>query len=391
MADTAPAEVSKTLTSGFIGQGPKVEEFESQLKDHFNNNRVLTTNSATSAIHLSLLLLTKPSQDFVYDGLGALISGWPGLNPGDQILCSALTCTASNWPVVLDGYRIKWVDIDPLTLNMDLNDLARKITPHTKVIILPFWGGMPVDMYKLKDIQDKAERMYGFRPAVIIDAAHALDSKFDGKHICNFGHITIYSFQAIKHVTCVDGGAVVLPHQDLCDRGKKLRWYGIRRDDNRSDFRCENDISELGTKWHMSDVNATIGIENMKHVNEIVGRHRDNAAYYTKELSGHGGITIVDKAIDVTLLKPTPKSDSSYWIYTIMVERRDEFMRVMKENGIQVSRVHERNDKHSAVAQFRSQLPNLESIIDKMICIPVHHGVTDEDREFIVDTIKNGW
>lgn len=393
MAPTVGDAVTKTLYSNFVGQGPKVEEFEANLKDYFNNNRLVTLNSATSGEHLALRLLQQPSKSFVHDGMGQLVSGWPGLNKGDTILASPLTCLASNSVIIFDGYKVKWVDIDTNTLNMDLDDLARKITPETKVIMLPLWGGMPVNMTKLQRIQDDAAKMYGFRPAVIIDAAHAMGSYFNHKLVCNFGHITSYSLQAIKHVTSIDGGVLVLPHQELTECAKLLRWYGLSRAESRIDFRSDNDVAEIGTKWHMNDVNASIGIENFRHVHEITDKHRENAKFFNTELSQPGKFIRGNPVpIDgVTLLNTTANSDSSYWIYTILVEHRDDFMLMMADAGIQVSRVHERTDKHSVFKEFRSQLPNLESIIDNYVCIPVHHGVGEEERSYIVEQIKKGW
>lgn len=384
MAPTAAEEVGKVLNSGYIGQGPKVEEFEKNLKAFLDNDLVVTTNSATSAESLALLLLKNPAKSMknVSDFSAQSVHNWPGLQPGDEILSTALTCTASNWPTILAGYIPKWVDIDESNLNMDLDDLARKISLKTKAIMLVFWGGMPVEMERLTEIQNTAEHMYGFRPAVIIDAAHSFGTLYNNRPVCNFGHITTYSFQAIKHVNSVDGGALILPYDELYHRAKLLRWYGIDRDTNRKDFRCETDIREVGTKWHLNDVNAAVGIENLKHVNEIVGRHKANAAFYNDALRDVDG---------VSLFTPTPGSDCAYWIYTIKVENRTGFMDAMKARGVMVSRVHERNDIHSAVRQYASQLPTLDRVVKDMICIPNGWWISDEDREYIVESMKKGW
>jgi dTDP-4-amino-4,6-dideoxygalactose transaminase len=200
--------------------------------------------------------------------------------------------------------------------------------------------------------------------------------------ISNFGHITTYSFQAIKHITSVDGGALVVPHSELYRRGKLLRWYGINREEARTDFRCEADIEEVGTKWHMNDVNAAIGIENLKHAPTILGRNKANAAFYSEQLKHVTG---------VTLLNVDPLADSVYWLYTIKVERREAFMKAMTAAGITTSRVHERNDKHSALCEYAAQLPTLDRVVREMICIPVGFWVSGEDRQHIVDTIKGGW
>jgi dTDP-4-amino-4,6-dideoxygalactose transaminase len=370
MAPTAAEEVAKVLNSGYIGQGPKVDEFENQLKDFFNHDFVQTVNSGTSALHMAIHLLKKPN------------SNWPGMQEGDEILATALTCTASNFPILANGLKIKWVDIDPTTLNMDLDDLARKITPKTKAIILVHWGGYPSDLNKIKQIQTQAEELYGFKPAVIEDGAHALGSKYMGKHIGTHGNLTMYSLQAIKHITAIDGGLLLSPHQELHRRGKLIRWYGIDRDSNRKDFRCEADIEEWGFKFHMNDVCATVGIENLKHADELIEKHKSNAAYYDKHLKNING---------VTLLTRHEGHESAFWIYSMLVDDRDGFYKWMKKCGIVVSQVHERNDKHSCVKEFKSTLPTLDKTIGKIVSIPVGWWITKEEREYIVDCIKKGW
>lgn len=383
MSEEAIKRSTEVLRSGYIGQGPVVDEFEDYLKIYLKNDKVLTLNSATSAEHLALHLLKKPSSNItVMDGAGSTKNEWPGLEPGDEILATALTCLASNFPIILGGYKIKWVDVDPLTLNMDLDDLARKISPKTKAIMLVFWGGMPVDMTKLESIQSRAQSMYGFKPAIIIDGAHSFGSTFNNKPINNFGHITTYSFQAIKHVTSVDGGALVLPHSELYRRGKLLRWYGIDRNENRKEFRCESDVEEAGTKWHMNDVNAAIGLENLKASKNILNAFIENAEYYNQELKNVPG---------VTLLTPTPGAKSAYWLFTMKVTNRDDFTARLSEKGIVTSRVHERNDKHTATRPYISQLPTLDKVSKEMICIPVGWWVSREDREYVAKTIKEGW
>jgi dTDP-4-amino-4,6-dideoxygalactose transaminase len=237
MSDTAAPEVTKVLNSGYIGQGPKVDAFEDDLKKYFDHDYVQTVNAGTSALHLALHLLKKPAthkQNF--DGVAFWDQQWPGLEPGDEVLATAMTCTASNWPVLANGLKLKWVDIDPKTLNMDLDDLARKITPKTKVIMLVHWGGYPNDLDRVKQIQDKAYRMYGFRPAIIEDGAHSFGSEYKGKRIGNHGNLTMFSLQAIKHITSIDGGVLISPHKELHQRGKLIRWYGIDRDGDRKDL-----------------------------------------------------------------------------------------------------------------------------------------------------------
>jgi dTDP-4-amino-4,6-dideoxygalactose transaminase len=161
MAPTAGEEVVKVLDSGFIGQGPKVDEFELKLKKHFDHDYIVSLNSGTSGLHLALHLLKKPNKSIINDGGYSINENyWPGIHEGDEVLATSLTCTASNWPILANGLKIKWVDIDPTTLNIDLDDLERKITHKTKVIILVHWGGYPNDLDRIKQIQERAYKTW---------------------------------------------------------------------------------------------------------------------------------------------------------------------------------------------------------------------------------------
>ena len=383
MSKNAKAEVSKVLDSGFIGQGAKVDEFEKELEKNLWSGTVVTTNSGTAAEHLAFRLLKQPDvNQKQFDGVAFWDSKWPGIQPGDEALCTALTCTATNWPVLANGLKIKWVDIDPKNLNMDLDDLERKLSPTTKVIYVVHWGGNPIDLTRLQKIQEKAERLYGFKPAIIEDCAHAFGAKFNGKPIGSHGNLCTFSFQAIKHMTSGDGGMLICPHEKLYKRARLLRWYGIDRDGDRKDFRCEADIPEWGFKFHMNDVCATVGNENLNHANTIISQHRENAAYYDLRLQNIPGVTLLDRQKGF---------DSAFWIYSLLVDDREGFYEYMDECGISVSQVHERNDKHTCVEEFKTELPNLDKTIGKIVNIPVGWWVTNEQREHIVECIRRGW
>lgn len=373
MSKEAPEEVSKVLAGEFIGQGPKVEQLEAKLRHYLNHDFILTTNSATSAEHLSWLLLNKPFGD------------WEGLKDNNEILTTPLSCFASISPILLHHpkLQIKWVDLDPNTLNLDLQDLERKITKNTRAIQLVLWGGYPLNFDKVREIQDKTKEKLGFKPVVLIDCAHAFGSKFKGKQITEFGHICTYSFQAIKHLTGVDLGALVVPHQELYRRGKLLRWYGLSREIPSEDFRCGlQDIEEPGTKWHCNDVCATVLLSNLNYANWIINRHKENAKFYDEQLKDISGIKLLERH---------PDHESSFWIYSMLVENRTSFMKRMKDCGIQVSQVHERLDNYTCTKEFKSHLPVLDSVINKLVHIPVHWAVKKEDREYIIECIKKGW
>lgn len=365
MSPAAPEEVGKVLSSGFIGQGAKIEEFESALREQIPNPFLLTLNSATSALHLALHLVSGPAGD----------------RPRDEVLTTPFTCPATNWPILANGLRIRWVDVDPATLNVDLDDLARKITARTAAIVVVHWAGYPVDLDRLREIQDKAEQLFGHRPPVIEDAAHAWGSTYRGRRLGTHGNIVVHSFQAIKHLTAGDGGLLILPDEPSYRRAKLLRWFGISRESNREPGSMD-DVAEWGFKFHMNDINAAIGLANLREVDGILRRHRDNAAFLDAALAGVPGVTLTERA---------PDRQSAHWIYSIRVRDRNAFVKRMTDAGITVSRVHDRNDAYQATREFATILPGVDRIIDEVISIPTGWWVTDEDREHIAATIRAGW
>ena len=366
--------VSSLLQSGYVTQGKKVEEFEAQLSRFFGNPRVLTLNSATSGLHLALHLLHKADED------------WPGLQENvDEVLTCPLTCTATNFPILANRLRIKWVDADPMTCNMCLADLERKLSPTTKVIMVVHWGGQPVDLDKLAQIQEVCFKRYGFRPRVIEDCAHAIGAEHRGLKLGSHGNMCVFSLQAIKHLTSVDGGILLCPNASLYERGKLLRWFGIDRNKRSGggfDFRMEPDIPEYGFKFHMNDLNAQIGIANLPHLPWILEKCRDNARYYQEHLVQLPG---------VTQLEPLAHGSSgAWWLYTVRIaaDWRQRFFSHMKSRGVMVSAVHQRNDVHSCVARFASMLPQLNALSEELVCLPVGWWVTEQSRERIVDAVK---
>ena len=355
MSPEVDSELLRVIHSGWIGQGEGVKQFENQLANYFDNRNVLTLAAGTHGLSLALRLI--------------------GVGRGDEVITTPLTCTATNMPIMQTGAKIVWADVKR-DLNIDPKSIKKCITKKTKAIMLVHWGGYPCDMEEIKKVA-------GDIP-IIEDCAHAYGSEYQGNPVgsCEYSDYAMFSFQAIKHLTSVDGGALCCRHPEDYDRGKLLRWYGIDRESPRTDFRCEEDIVDWGYKFHMNDVCATIGMENMEIAQENIYAAMNNAKFYEDELKHLDGIELPQMAED---------RKSSYWLFTMLVENRSDFTHMMGSKGIAVSRVHERNDKHTCFKKFRKDLPGLESIIDKMICIPVGWWLSAEDRRYIIDSIKEGW
>ena len=343
----------EVLHSGFIGQGQKVDEFENRLANYFGNQYALTVNSGTSAIQLALRLAN--------------------VGPGDEVISTAMTCTATNMPVLAAGANLIWADVDPHTGLIDPNALKSKITEKTKAIIMVHFGGLPCDI----DAINKIAKENNIK--TIEDAAHALGSSYKNQKIANHSDFVIFSFQAIKHFTTIDGGVLFCKEESDYKRGKLLRWFGIDRNSERKDFRCEENILEYGYKFHMNDICATIGIEQLKYIDTIVARHISNQEFYDSELSGVKGVHIIEKPANIV---------SACWIYVLHIEKRDSFISWMDQNGVMTSRVHERNDIHTAFEKSTCSLPNLDKYNLTHVSIPCGWWIDDEDREFIASKVK---
>lgn len=362
MAEEIDEPILEVLHSGWIGEGPKVLEFENTLKEYFHNPYLSTVNNGTAALHLAYHMSIHADKPKTYYNSNE-----------DEIITTAITCTATNTPIITNGARIVWADVDPLTGNIDPADIERKITPNTKAIVMVHWGGNPCEIAKINEIAAR------YNIKTVEDAAHGIGMEYGGKKVGNFSDFTAISLQAIKNITSVDGGILMMRNEADYKRANLLRWYGIDRTIREGiDLRCEIDVEEAGYKFHMNDVMATVGLANFKHLNEIVGRQRANAEYYNNVFKDCDKITVAPENRD---------GKSSYWLYTIHINNRDVVMQKLNEAGIMSSKVHARNDVHSMFREFRTELPNTEKFNAMHLCIPVGWWVTDADREYIAETV----
>lgn len=365
VSDYASDLVKGVLDSGYIGQGPKVDEFESLLKKYYTNDFLLTTNSCTSALQLAVHLL-KSGDRFSQD---------------DEIIVTPMTCFASISAIIANDCKVRWADVDPNTCNIDLDDVERKMGPNTKGVMVVHWGGYPVNLDRLKSIQLRYKELYGKNLPIIEDCAHVWNSEYKGTKIGNSGNFCAFSYQAIKFLTTGDGGMLITPDDQTYRKAKLMRWFGLDREKGQS-FRCAQNIEYSGFKYHLTDIAAAIGISNFKDIDSLVNVHRNNSKYYNEQLKDVSGIQ---------LLENNPDHKSSCWLYTMRVKNRSDFVKKLESKGVASNPVHARCDKHSCVYKYRSSLPNMDVLGDEMICIPVGWWVTEEDREYIVKTIKEGW
>lgn len=357
MSEESRRLTDEVLASGYIGQGDKVDQFEYELRDKLSFSHGVTVNSATSALSLALHLI--------------------GVGPGDEVVSTPMTCTATNMVIVNAGAKIVWADVDEWG-NISPESVQQKISPHTKAVMAVDWAGLPCDYDTIRVAIENAPRRGYERIPIIEDAAHSILATYKSQPINKSGGDYIaYSFQAIKHLTTGDGGLLVTPKEDY-ERAKLLRWYGFDRTQSNA-MRCRQDVSEAGFKIHMNDINAAIGLGNLPDLEWIVGEHRKNAAKYDEVFLPKG---LVNR-------RPSNR-ESSYWLYPVFVENPIRFESYMDRYGIGVSQTHNRNDGMTWASQSRniySPLPNLDKYFDRMCCIPVGWWLTDDAIDYIIDIV----
>jgi len=347
MSENVSSILNPVLQSGYIGQGPKVEEFEDKLQKELESSvRPITVNSCTSAIDLALELLN--------------------VGPDDEVISTPQTCFASQVGAIHRHARIRWADIDPITGLMDPVSVEKLITNKTKAIIAVNWAGKFADFKALKS----------FGVPVIEDAAHTWDvfpmeKPERGDYIC-------YSFQAIKFLTTSDGGLLITPPEKE-QEARLLRWYGLDRTKNQS-FRCTQNIQQAGFKYHMNDVCASIGLANIPEAKLSVIAQRENARKLTNEL----------KDVSFAFIDEYDET-SSYWFFPIILREgnsRDDFTAYLEKNGIASSPVHFRNDTYDSTIMFHEEeLPGVDFFSNQQINIPCGWWLSEEDIEHIIKVI----
>lgn len=347
MSDEAKRLAIDVLSSGYVGQGSKVDEFEARLKSFLDLPRApVTVCSGTVGLDLIWHLLN--------------------LRAGDEVISTPMTCSATNVNLVTRGVKIVWADVDPVTGLIDPEDVACKVSTRTRAIVAVDWAGRVCDYRALK--------RHGV--PVVEDAAHSLLSTRGGEQIgrCG-GDYVMWSFQAIKHLTCCDGGAILVPEsQDA--RARLLRWYGFDRTKGDS-FRCSQDISEAGYKYHMNDLSAAVGLGNLPWAEWVVGEHRKNAAHYHDALSGLRRVA-----------PPPPDDGCSWWIYCVLAEDQKGLIRHLASRGIAASPVHSRNDRFSAFDFPRGPLPGVDRFCSTEVAIPVGWWLTRNDLDLVVEAVR---
>jgi perosamine synthetase len=357
VSDKAIDEVSKVLRSRWIGQGPRVAQFEKDFEKRFLiHNTALAVGSGTDALHLAYIL--------------------SDIGPGDEVIVPVFTCTATNIPFLYTGAKVKFADVDPETMNISVEHVKQLVTERTKAIVCVHYAGLPCDMDELMQIAHQ------YNIPLIDDAAHALGATYKGQNIGEIADFSVFSFQAIKHITTGDGGILTIKNPGLVEKAKRIRWFGIDRSAKQMGH-WENDIYEVGYKYQMNDIAAALGITALAEFDDTLEYRKMLFSEYEKQLAGLDGIKLIGTGLK--------DREHAAWLCTVLVERRTDLMKKLRAQKIESAQVHYRNDRYTVFGGRRNDLPNMDLTEEKYLVLPLHLRMTLQDVETIGKVIKSGW
>jgi len=347
--------LKKVLSGRWIGQGPLVDAFEKKFQKRFTNNMpCIAVGSGTDALHLAYLLA--------------------GVKKNDEVICPVFTCTATNIPLLYIGAKIKFADIDPNTLNISIEHVKKLITKKTKAIVFVNYGGLPCNLKELNAIAKKN------KIKLIQDAAQSLGSTYNKKPITDYSDFTIFSFQAIKHISSGDGGLICIKDKSLKKKAYRMRWFGIDRLKKQGGT-WENDIKEIGFKYQMTDLGACLLLESLKEFSKISLHRKKIFNIYAKKLKKNKFIKIINEIGNFT---------HSTWLFTIITEKKDYLQKKLRLAKIESNQVHFRNDRYSIFKNFikNKKFPNMDLIEKKYLVLPVHTKMTIVDAHYVANTVN---
>ena len=359
-------EVMETLRSGWIGTGPRVKRFEEMFKDYKGSKYAIAVNSCTAALHLSMMAV--------------------GTKPQDEVIVPTMTFAATANAVIHALARPVFVDCKKDTLNIDPEDVRRKITGKTKAIIPVHFAGRPCDMDSLSDISNRN----GLK--MIEDCAHAIEAEYHGKKVGTFGDLGCFSFYVTKNITTGEGGMVITDDHGYEELIKVLALHGMSKDAWKrfSDEGFKHyQVVYSGYKYNMTDIQAAIGIHQLPRIDKYREKRKSIWLRYNEAFK------------DLPVYTPSPEEPDtrhSYHLYTLLLDLdrlgidRDTFLDEMtKRNigtGVHYIALHLHPYYQKTFGYRRGDFPNAEWISERTVSLPVSPKLTDSDVDDVVVSVR---
>lgn len=338
--------VTDVMKSGWIGLGPKTAEFEKKFAAFVGAKYAVALNSATAALDLAVKAYN------IHDA---------------EVIVPALTFISTALAPLYNGNKVVFADIDEETLCIDWNDVKRKINKKTRLIIPVWYGGTVVEPPMLDDIYSP-----NYNIEIIEDAAHATGNKMAGKST------TCWSFHAVKNLATGDGGMVTTNSEEVYKRLLPMRWCGIDKstwERSNKKYGWDYSIDSVGYKSHMNDIAAAIGLAQLERIDELNDKRKLRVLQYLSELRGLSWLQL-----------PRWNKKSSWHMFVVRTERRDEFIDYLLAHGISAGVHYKPLNQYSIFP--RAELPVTDRVWKTLVTLPLFPSMTNEQFEHIVTTIK---
>jgi perosamine synthetase len=360
------SEVVDSLKKGWLTMGKKTIEFENKFKNYIGSKNAVAVSSCTAGLHLALRVI--------------------GLKEGDEVIIPSITFVATAEVVNYFGAKPVIVDVERETHLINIEEIEKHITPKTIAIIPVHYAGQPADMDEIMDLA-KRYNLY-----VIEDAAHSLPAWYKGKKIGTIGDLTAFSFYATKTLATGEGGMITTNNEEWAEKLRILRLHGISKDAWKrytKEGSWEYDVLDNGYKYNMTDINASLGLVQLKKIERMQKEREKIASIYNKAFEGME---------EIFLYKIKENRVSSWHLYPIKLNlealkiNRNEFIQILKERGIGTS-VHFIPLYRFTYYRKKFNLPfikfpNSEWVFERIVSLPIYPGLTEEEISYIIDTVK---
>ncbi len=344
-------EIRKVFDSNWLGLGSTVFDFELALKEFLGAKNIIAVNTGTSALHIAL------------DSFG--------IKKDDEVIVPSLTYCATIQAITTLQAIPVFSDVNQNNLNINIDDVERKITSKTKAIIPVHYCGSSCDM----------DSLLSFGIPVIEDAAHAFGSSYKGKKLGSFGNATCFSFDPIKTLTCGEGGAIAISDDIIAENIRIKRILGIDRDTwNRykNERNWYYDVVSQGYRYHMSNINAAIGLAQLKKFNIFLEFRKEIVDKYNKSFKNVDGVRLLDWNLDET----------APFIYILRVDKRDMLMNFLNDKGIDTGIHYIPNHLQSFFKQYKTSLPVTEKLYNEIITLPLYVGLEMNKVDYIINSVR---
>lgn len=353
--------VVEVLKSGWLGLGPKTEEFEKKFADYIGCNYAVALNSGTAALHMAVEAL--------------------GIKKGDEVIVTPMTFVSTVHAIRYVGAEPVFADIEQDTMNIDVHDIQRKITEKTKAIIVVHMAGHPCDM-------DKINELAGYDGLYVIeDAAHACGARYKGKKIGSGNNLTCFSFHAVKNLTCGEGGAITCNNEWYNRYFREKRWLGISKD---TWFRTSREhiyawqywIDKIGYKYHMNDINAAIGLVQLAKLEILNQKRKYIAQKYSESLKDLKWLELPHEK---------PYAESSWHLYQVKLpdqSARDGLIQHLKQHDISSGVHYLPIHLQPCYRNIKASVPIANDIWKRILTLPLYPDMTDNDIDKVVNVIS---